>query len=298
MREDVCILLSTCQRYWPVARFTRRLIEQQWDPRPPLFLCGVEAHEALPLQDDPADWMAVTFSAVENLRKQGFQWVYLILDDHPPMGKCRAAFLNKTLPQQAVDLEAMMIGLLGWGNRRPGEGTDLGKSWNHLSRNAPTYRWKFSLHPALWNLEKLAILLRIRMDQYPKLQHTPWNFERHRDEPGGPFPETLLESTYRVHGAKIAGTGCREILRELALAGFDGYRYLLRKFRGQAMRDAFDRHGLWLYFYYQGPYPLFWSGTMRQGKPSKEFGDFLKWTGRKRMALEWAGIVRELGSLP
>ncbi len=297
MRKDLCILLSTCRRYLPVAAFTRRVIEQWWEPRPPVFLCGVEASDALPLRDDSADWMAVTLSAVEDLQSQGFVWAYLILDDHPPMGPCDARLLNTILPNQAMELDAMMIGLLGWGQRRPMEGTDLGKSWDHLSHNAATYRWKFSLHPALWNLEKLATLLHTRKAHYPASEHTPWNFERHRDEPGGPLPQALLEATYRVHGVQSTGMGWRDIVRDLGLFGFDGYRYLLRKLRGQAARDAFDRTGLWLYFYYRGPYPLFWSGTMRQGKPSKEFGDFLRWTGRKRMASDWAKVVRELEGL-
>ena len=46
---------------------------------------------------------------------------------------------------------------------------------------------------------------------------------------------------------------------------------------GKAVRDSAELRRLWMFGHYLGPYPIFWSGCMRQGKPH---GDFEKWLAR------------------
>ncbi len=48
----------------------------------------------LPLRDDPRDWMRVVHSACRDLLGRGYAQAYVILDDHPPIGRCHADFLR------------------------------------------------------------------------------------------------------------------------------------------------------------------------------------------------------------
>ncbi len=283
--NEVCIFLSTCDRYRAVAEWTESLIGRNWHNHPPLRRWGL---------GDDHDWMTVTRDGVLAMQREGFRWIYLVLDDHPPVGPCQADILNRTLPALAEKLQAVNISLLGWGQRRGREGIRLRRGYGSLLRNDPGYRWKFSLHPALWSVEKLLELLDIRISQFEPMARTPWNFERHRDAADGPVPAELLSGTYRVDGHAFAvGSRCKDALvREPLLFGFDVWRFFLRILRGQERRDAFDRDNLWLYHYYRGPYPILWSGAVRAGKPSRDFENFLRFTGRRAMSEEWR-TVRE-----
>lgn len=285
--SDVCILVPTCDRYRPVAEWTARRIGVDWRDHPPLFPHGL---------GDSRDWMTVALDGVRRRIEDGFRWIYLILDDHPPVGKCHSDVLNRRLPALAARLGAVNICLLGWGQRREREGEVLPAEDGALRRNDMSFRWKFSLHPALWNAESLRDLLEIRLGQFAGNERTAWNFERHRDAPGGPVGPNLLENTYRVDGARMAvrGSALGEILRQPALSGFDVFRFVLRIAGGQRRRDEFDRNHLWLYHYYRGPYPMLWSGAMRQGAPSRDFENFLRFTGRSALAREWREVKKQL----
>ena len=281
--NGVCILLSTCDRYRPVAEWTESCIDRTWQDHPPLRRWGL---------GDDRDWMTVTRDGVAAMQCEGFRWIYLVLDDHPPVGLCHSDALNRTLPALAEKLQAVNISLLGWGQRRGREGTRLGRDDGFLLRNDPGYRWKFSLHPALWSAEKLLELLELRISQFEPAARTPWNFERHRDAADGPVRTEFLSGTYRVDGNALA-VGSRwkdSLVREPLLSGFDVWRFFLRILRGQERRDAFDRDNLWLYHYYRGPYPILWSGAVRAGQPSRDFENFLRFTGRRAMAEEWRAV--------
>jgi len=285
--SDVCILILTCDRYRPVAEWTQHRIVTDWPDHPPLFVHGL---------GDDRDWMTVALHGVSERLAEGFRWIYLILDDHPPVGKCNAQAMNTTLPELARKLDAVNICLLGWGQRREREGEILSSRDGALRRNDLSFRWKFSLHPSLWSAEKLRELLEIRLGQFAGSDRTAWNFERHRDQPDGPVGPHLLGNTYRVHGARMAvpESSAAEFLRQPALLGFDVFRFALRIAGGQNRRDQFDRENLWLYHYYRGPYPILWSGAMRQGRPSRDFENFLRFSGRSDLRREWNDVKKQL----
>lgn len=287
MNNDVCILISTCDRYRPVAEWTAHRIGKSWKSHPPLRYAGL---------GDSRDWMTVSLAGVEAARREGYRWIYLILDDHPPVGLCNDAVLNNELPRLAAQLQAVNIGLLGWGQRRECEGRTAEDACAKLLRCDVSFRWKFSLHPSLWHADSLRELLEARMTQFSGLARTPWNFERHRDRPDGPVRREFLERCYLVHGVSMSaclGLGT-EILRQPALLAFDLWRFMIRIVRGKKARDAFDAENLWLYHYYRGPYPIFWSGAMRQGVPSREFEKFLRFTPNSQMRREWNKVKEEL----
>ena len=289
MRSEVCILISTCDRHRPVAEWTTTRIARDWKNHPPVRYAGL---------GDARDWMTVNLAGVEAVRREGYRWIYLILDDHPPIGPCREDMLNTILPDMAAKLSVVNIGLLGWGQRRGKEGTISEESGGLLLRNSPDYRWKFSLHPALWSADALHKLLSIRAGQFVAGDRTPWNFERHRDAVGGPVPKNLLENTYRVNGHAAAGDSrlLDALWREPLLLGFDIRRFFIRMTRGQAVRDAYDRDNLWAYHYYRGPYPILWSGALRAGRPSRDFENFLRCSRRHEMRCEWESVRSKLQS--
>ena len=283
--NEVGILLSTCDRYRPVAEWTESLIDRAWQDHPPVVRWGL---------GDQRDWMTVTRDGVATMRKQGFRWIYLLLYDHPPVGPCHDLALNTVLPSLARELDAVNICLLGWGQRREKEGRKLSRRHSSLMRCDPGFRWKFSLHPSLWSVPELEELLETRIGQFAPADSTPWNFERHRDVAGGPVRAELLCRSYRVHGGAMARTSLLrdEFWRQPLLPAYDVYRFLLRIVRGQKARDAFDRESLWPYHYYRGPYPILWSGAVRAGEPSRDFENFLRFSGRRGLAQEWE-VVRK-----
>jgi len=274
------ILISSCPKNLALARWTAGVIDRLWAGHPPVYLSGSDAVGDLVMRSDPRDWMALTLDAASDLRGMGYSHLYLILDDHPPMGRCNAGFLNCGLPAAAERLGAAYVGLLGYGQHRERIGTTLGAGDLFLQRLPRDYRWRFSLHPALWSIAALETVLSVRMDQYPVDGHTPWNFERHRDERDVPsrLPENIAEGVYRICGARFdaaPGRLGRSLMQTALHCFFDGALFLTRLLKGAAVREEMSVRWLWAYSYYRGPYPLFWGGVMMQGKLSRHLGKFL-----------------------
>ena len=76
----------------------------------------------LKLRRDPVDWIGVTLDAVQDLLSHGYRSVYLVLDDHPPLGRCQPNLLNNVLPKILFERDATNISLFGSGQGRQVEG--------------------------------------------------------------------------------------------------------------------------------------------------------------------------------
>lgn len=284
-----CILISTFEKYRRLAEWTGRCIDREWRDHPPVFYAGLDddGKASLGFQGDSSDWMSVNLDSVIRLKKRGCTHAYLILDDHPPVGRCNEKFLNEELPRLAFELDAAYIGLLGYGQHRESEGEILGKEFSRLEKSALDYRWKFSLHPGLWKLDSLEAVLLARMDLYQGRERSPWNFERHRD--GVEFSRRF--GSYRVHGVSSVGGGavskfsiaveaCRRFVA-------DGSLFAAKITGGKAARDAAEIRSMWLYGHYQGPYPIFWSGCMRQGGVNQDFERWVTRHGSNALQSSW-----------
>jgi len=284
-----CILISTFEKYRRLAEWTAGRIEVEWKEHPPIFFAGLDANggACLGFHGESSDWMSVNTDAVIRLREQGYTHAYLILDDHPPVGRCHEGFLNEELPRLAVELDASYIGLLGYGQHRPLEGKRLGRKYASLERSNPDYRWKFSLHPGLWKLDSLERILSARMDLYKGKDRTPWNFERHRND--REFAENF--PSFRIDGASCStgGIACVSSLFADAFRRFiaDCALFLAKHRGGQALRDAMEIRLHWVFGRYQGPYPMFWSGCMRQGRVNHDFEKWVQTHGSLRIQADW-----------
>lgn len=287
----VAILVSTFDRYERLARWTAARIERHWLGHPPVYFSGLSGGEqnCLSFECDSKDWMRVSLGAVEALLEKAVTHVYLILDDHPPLGACHPKFLNKRLPELAAKLDAAHISLLGYGQHRKVEGSVLGTEFDYLERLDAGYRWKFSLHPGLWNLADLKFLLLERMREYGDGSRTPWNFERHRDELGGCVQRKLSERCYRIRGDVhdlASGIFLRPLLTGARFFA-DVEMFLSRITGGATARERTEIERFWLYGYFGGPYPMFWSGCLRQGKIHTDFEKWLSIFGTAELRKSW-----------
>ncbi len=288
---ELCILIPTFEKYRLVAEFTRTQLERHWPDHPPVFFCGLpgDAPALLPLREDPADWMALVRTAVADLQTRGFRQCYLVLDDHPPLDRCHGEHLNKTLPRFMDELGASFINLQGWGQYRPRQGTDLGADYFHLEKPAREYLWKFALHPGLWNLQAFREILDLLLREPELSERTCWKFERRAGQADFPLPEHLRATAYRVCGSAMSARPARRLRaawRRGALFAFDVVRFGIRIAGGQAARDSFDARYLGLYHFYDGPYPLFWSGLMKKGRLNNDLVCFLRWHRRHAQLAE------------
>lgn len=274
------ILISTCDRYRALARWTAGRLDDLWEEHPPVFFAGLSGREEegdLTRRSDERDWMGVARDAVVDLLGRGFSSVYLILEDHPPLGRCHADVLNRRLPEVLNELNAANIGLLGYGQHRPCVGECMGVEGMYLEQVPCGDRWRFSLHPALWDLRFLEHLLVVRMSEYEVGKRTPWAFERHRDE-GPVFSGGAGGGSYRICGERFEGdeklAGRR---RAFAMRRFflDVALWVVRQTRGWSRREQCAAEWMWAYAFYSGPYPLFWSGLMVQGRPSEHLRRYL-----------------------
>jgi len=288
-----CILISTFDRCERLARWTHSRIDKEWAGHPPVFFAGLSRRDerSVGFDGDPSDWMSVNLQAVVRLLESGYRRAYLILDDHPPVGRCNAGFLNARLPELSADLGTAYIGLLGYGQHRRREGKILGPADDFLEQSLPAYRWKFSLHPGLWNLEDLKTLLESRMETYPPGQRSPWNFERHRDVPGDPRVDSLAGRCFRICGssslAPDAGAHATLALESALRLMADAELFAAKLAGGRASRDSAELRRLWLFGHYLGPYPIFWSGCMQQGKPHADFEKWLVRLGPRELKSAW-----------
>jgi len=281
-----CILVSTSGRYLPIAKFTITMLNRYWQAHPELFVCGGgSSHGPNWFDTDaaPQDWLSITRSACRRLHRKGYKRVYLILDDHPPLASCNSVHLNQTLPRLLDDLTATCIGLNGWGIGREGRrvrGEILRSYYYNLERLPADFAWKFSLHPTLWNLERLIALLDTLIEMLPLPDRTPWRFERFSSQPGLGLSFDYLESAYRVCGRCMTSSNSR-YFRHAAKIGFMRLRRLFVNRTGTTgkygLADArFDERLDALGQYYEGPYPLFWSGLIMAGKPNARFIEFVR----------------------
>jgi len=287
---NTCILLSTCEKYRALTDFTRARLTQFWKDAPPLRLCGIENDPlALPLRDDPRDWMKVTRSACDDLLAEGFDQAYVILEDHPPLGRCHAKHLNETLPAMMRELGAVSISLSGYGQGRATHGKMVKwRDWE-LDRCAPDALWKYPLHPALWRLDALRDLLDRLIAWLPEAEHTPWAFERRGGAKEANLPAELTAHSYRIQGQVHAAMKMPARL-EWFKTSTDMYRFAVRKMAGAAARKAVDDRILGVHHYYHGPYPLIWSGLVRKGVLNPNAIFFLTLVGRE----DWVEELKPL----
>lgn len=295
----LAILISTFDRYKTLAQWTAAQIELQWPSHPPIFYSGLseQGQQNLRYSGDSKEWMSVTLHAVEGLQQRGFTYAYLVLDDHPPVGPCHQEALNDIFPSLALKLNATYIGLLGCYQHRGVQGKMLGKKHAFLEQSAINYRWKFSLHPGLWNLKALRMILLRRLEFYSGEERSAWKFEQHEDDPKDPEMAFLMRRSYRVNGShflkkkwKMKTQLCCEAVERFAADVMIFKAKITGGSMGNYERYLAQQKLLWRYGHYLGLYPLFWSGVMQQGKPNPDWERWLQRSGDRALQASWGEL--------
>lgn len=283
---NIVLLLSTCDTYAPVAGHTLGRLDACWPQHPDVFICGLTSpaltpERCVPFTGDPRDWIGITSQAVTVLEAQGVEWLYLVLDDHPPFGPCNVKYLNNMLPETAARLGAIQVNLQGWDQDQPQAGSVLGEADLHWKRNAADFPWKFSLHPGFWHAPTLARILKQLRASEPEAVSAR-AFEGAMDAAACALDPDLCARTYRVRGEGFAAGRRwfeRRVTRWLARQGIHVARWSAR-LAGASALERLDQRLLSYLRYLSGPYPMFWSGLVQGGRLNVEALRFLELSGQ------------------
>jgi len=297
--QHTAILIPPCDRYAPLTTLTVRWMDESWAAHPAVYSCGsdrVTAAEVLRSAADPADWIGIARDAVRELAGRGVEWVYVLLDDHPPVDRCNGEFLSRALPLAAESLSALHIGLSGWDQFRPCPGDDLGPDRLHLRRIAPSFRWRFTLHPGLWNVRRFeTVLTRLADERTPA--RSARDFEGRMNASPAVLPEGWGRDVYRIAGNRYAaGTAWIQgrWTRPLFVAGVHARRWIARRVGGASALERTDAALSPFTNYLNGPYPMVWSGLMQRGRPNPDALALLRALGRAGRAAEVEKVFGEL----
>jgi hypothetical protein len=300
MAGDLCILVPVYHPYRWIAPYMQRGLDTFWAAHPSVFFCGLRVDEAsgldaLPLRESelPRDWSAFVRDAVGELISRGFTKCYLLLEEHLPLAECHSTHLNKTLPGMLDLLDAAYIGLMGWDNRRfTTRAPILDDEKHRLMHLSIPSAPRFHLHPSLWRLEALRDCLDLVLHDPV---HTPWRFEKVTERADANLPERWKKGCYQICGEALsAQPPTRGEARQAALERFVLHKLMalhpllpsssLRKKFWEAV--GFDN------FFYNGPYPMFFSGVMAKGGINPHFARHI----RKHPA-HAAGLADKLAEL-
>lgn len=288
--QKTAILLLSCDKYFEVANLSLKLLQRHWVSHPPIFFCGTNRElsdgTSIPFTVDEKDWIGIAHQAVDHLLSEGYDYCYLILDDHPPMAKCNEKYLNNDLPNLARELKVTVISMVGWDQIRIYKGFKLGKNVDYLLNNDPYYRWIFNLHPALWNLLNLKELLEISLLNN-KSERSARMFEACAGSVVTPIPERLRTGSYRVCGDRYADTGkwfSNSKIRRLILFCIHGIRFFAKVLGSDTLLNQVDVKTKLYTDFLNGPYPMFWSGLMQNGKIHMNAVRFLRLSGLETFA--------------
>lgn len=289
------ILVPVWRDYQWIAPIMLEAIDRCWPSHPEVRFCGLEVPgklPAFPLAADRSNWSQVLLEGVQNMRRLGFDRVYLILEEHIPLGPCQEEHLNVTLPALMDSLPASYISLMGWDNRRfTSRSPILGNRRYQLQHLTGPKDPRFHLHPALWDLKVLEECARLALEN-PGKNGSAWHFEKVAARAG--FPAAVRDGCYQIRASAMASR--LPTRRQQAANFFDRFFYhklmaICPLIPDRRLAEQFFRSIPFDDVFCDGPYPMFFSGIMAKGGLNKYFTKFV---GRTRPAL----MNRILSAMP
>ncbi len=277
------ILVPVWKDYAWIAPITLETLDAWWPSHPEIRFCGLadpKGLPAFPLESgiDRSNWTQVLLGGVVNMRASGFGRVYLILEEHIPLGRCHEEHLNFTLPALMDALPASYISLMGWDNRRfTSRSPVLGKSRHHLKHLTGANDPCFHLHPALWDLETLELCCRVALQNRDK-NGSAWHFEKACARSDAPLPQAANEC-YQIRASSMAlrpPTPARSALAAIDRFVFHKIMALYPWIPGSRAGRVFLRNVPFDDVFCNGPYPMFFSGIMAKGGLNRFFMNHLR----------------------
>lgn len=278
------ILIPTCDAYVDVAKITIKAINLFWKDHPQIRIYGTSlfsGNELVMTQSDPGDWIGLANEAVEVLITEKYTHVYLILDDHLPFYECNDEYLNRLLPDNFIKLNAVYAGLNGWDQYAEKSGEYLGSENLEWMRNSGEFKWKFSLHPAFWDLNALKEILQSLMKIHPRPKSAR-EFESNTGNPAVNLPDRIRKYSFRIKGDGYAAGNLwfhKKATRFMARQYLNAVRLASKLAGGKRILQRVDDVSKIWTNYYNGPYPHYWSGLMHHGSLFADAVEFIKRTG-------------------
>ncbi len=278
------ILVPVWRDYEWIAPIALERIDTCWPSHPEIRFCGLSETKGLPAfpldpGTDTTNWTQVLLGGVEKMRALGFGRVYLILEEHIPLGPCHEEHLNTTLPALMDTLPASYISLMGWDNRRfPSRSPVLGKERFQLKHLTRPNDCRFHLHPALWDLEILEQCCRIALQNQEK-NGSAWHFEKACARAGAPLPPAAKSGCYQIRASGMAlhpPTPAQIVQSAIDRFVFHKIMALYPLIPSRRVGRVFLRHVPFDDVFCNGPYPMFYSGIMAKGGVNRFFVNFLR----------------------
>ena len=278
------ILVPVWRDYEWIAPIAIERIDACWPSHPEIRFCGLSEARGLPVLPlepgtDRSNWTQVLLGGVEKMRALGFGRIYLILEEHIPLGPCHEEHLNTTLPALMDALPASYISLMGWDNRRfPSRSPVLAKSRHQLKRLTGTNDPRFHLHPALWDLEILEHCCRLALQNQEK-NGSAWHFEKASARPDAPLPPAAKNGCYQIRASALAlqpPSPPRSALSAIDRFVFHKIMALYPLIPSRRVGRRFLRHVPFDDVFCNGPYPMFYSGIMAKGGLNRFFVNYLR----------------------
>lgn len=287
---QTALLMCTCAPYSVVAEASCRLIDRLWPDHPDLFIIGgmeIPDRAMIPFSCDERDWIGMAHEAVTWLQQRGYTHCYLILDDHPPVGTCNGTYLNEVLPQLAQSLGASHVALAGWDQFQPKDGTLIEVGSERWLQNNPSFKWKFDLHPGLWNVNDFQVVLEAVQTVVPR-PYSAREFEGAAGSTTLALPRQLVDSTFKIEGDGLAaGTDwCERRWKRRILSNGLHVARLAVRLGGADVVQKLDNRTEYYTQYINGPYPMYWSGVIKKGALNQNLIRFAEATDRKEL-LSW-----------
>lgn len=273
--ERLAILMPVWHGYRALVPLSLSLLDKYWPGHPPVILGGLTSEEAgaanhVPVTD-PArrgNWSWMLRDAATQVAAQGFTHVYLIAEEHVPLGPCNTDALENTLPRWLSELGAAYISLMGWDNRRyPSKSPRLPAAHGHMMHLTGEGDPRFHLHPALWRLDVLLRCCELALRD-PAKNGSAWHFEKVNDKTTADLDPAWKSGCYQIAARELSlkpQTPLSRASAKLERFTFNKLMALYPHVRPQSLANSLSRRVGFDNFLCDGPYPMFYSGLMVKG---------------------------------
>ena len=211
----------------------------------------------------------MVLDGVKQMRGRGFDFVYLVAEEHVPLAPCHEEHLNVTLPRLMSDLPAVYISLMGWDNRRfPSRSPVLSAARHKFKHLVGAGDPRFHLHPALWRIDVLQACCELALEDTGK-KGSAWHFEKINDRERGRHPAEWKSQCYQIHSASLSlhkPSAFRRVASSLEIFIFRKMMALAPLIPNSRLAGYYARAVGFDDVYCEGPYPMFFSGIMAKGR--------------------------------
>jgi len=192
----------------------------------------------------------------------GYRECYLIAEEHLPLAPCHKHHLERTIPDQARELGAKYVSLMGWDNRR--------YSFKSPVLPKQKYRWmhltglrdpRFHLHPAWWDLETLEKCCELALENRDA-NGSAWHFEKICDLAGNRLPSN---SCYQISASAMNLRSSAPWLSGVKRWIFNKLMAVVPLLPDAWQHPYYDACGFDIVFC-DGPYPMVFSGVLAKGR--------------------------------